>query len=390
MLLFAVASCKEAAPEAVPENVYYTCSMDPQVMEKKPGTCPICKMDLVRVEIDPNQKAGELKLSEQQVQLANIQTDTVRLRPLGEEVTLSATLKENQNGINTVTARVPGRVERLFVRNVGEPVRAGQAVFELYSEQLSAAQQDYLLALQSKKRYTDTDPNFARIADAARNKLLLWGMTEAQIAEVEKSGQVKNTLTFYSKYAGIATEVSVAEGDYVAEGSPLLRLADLRNLWAEAQLYVSDMPFLSQTSEALLEIPSFPERKLRGKVSFVNPALEASSKIVMVRVEIPNPSGDYQPGMQAWMTLKGKVRSAIAVPTNALIQGKDGATVWLKNAGGAFESRMVTMGKTNRDFTEIKAGLEAGEVVVVSGAYLLHSELVFKKGANPMQGHDMQ
>lgn len=390
MLLFAVASCKEAAPEAVPENVYYTCSMDPQVMEKKPGTCPICKMDLVRVEVDPNQKAGELKLSEQQVQLANIQTDTVRLRPLGEEVTLSATLKENQNGINTVTARVPGRVERLFVRNVGEPVRAGQAVFELYSEQLSAAQQDYLLALQSKKRYTDTDPNFARIADAARNKLLLWGMTEAQIAEVEKSGQVKNTLTFYSKYAGIATEVSVAEGDYVAEGSPLLRLADLRNLWAEAQLYVSDMPFLSQTSEALLEIPSFPERKLRGLVSFVNPSLEASSKIVMVRVEIPNPSGDYQPGMQAWMTLKGKVRSAIAVPTNALIQGKDGATVWLKNAGGAFESRMVTMGKTNRDFTEIKAGLEAGEVVVVSGAYLLHSELVFKKGANPMQGHDMQ
>jgi len=390
LLLFAVASCKEAAPEAVPENVYYTCSMDPQVMEKKPGTCPICKMDLVRVEVDPNQKAGELKLSEQQVQLANIQTDTVRLRPLGEEVTLSATLKENQNGINTVTARVPGRVERLFVRNVGEPVRAGQAVFELYSEQLSAAQQDYLLALQSKKRYTDTDPNFARIADAARNKLLLWGMTEAQIAEVEKSGQVKNTLTFYSKYAGIATEVSVAEGDYVAEGSPLLRLADLRNLWAEAQLYVSDMPFLSQTSEALLEIPSFPERKLRGLVSFVNPSLEASSKIVMVRVEIPNPSGDYQPGMQAWMTLKGKVRSAIAVPTNALIQGKDGATVWLKNAGGAFESRMVTMGKTNRDFTEIKAGLEAGEVVVVSGAYLLHSELVFKKGANPMQGHDMQ
>ena len=390
VLLLTAAACNESTPEAVPENVYYTCSMDPQVMEKKPGTCPICKMDLVRVEVDPNQKAGELKLSEQQIQLANIQTDTVRLRPLGDEVTLSATLKENQNGINTVTARVPGRIERLFVRNVGEPVRAGQAVFELYSEQLAAAQQDYLLALQSKKRYADTDPNFAQIADAARNKLLLWGMTEVQIAEVEKSGQVKNTLTFYSKYSGIATEVSVSEGDYMAEGSPVLRLADLHTLWAEAQLYISDLPFLNQTNEALLEIPSFPERTLRGKVSFVNPALEASSKIVMVRVETANPNGDYQPGMQAWMTLKGKVRNAIAVPTNALIQGKDGATVWLKNAAGAFESRMVTMGKTNRDFTEITEGLQAGEVVVVSGAYLLHSELVFKKGANPMAGHDME
>lgn len=389
-LLLAVAACKKTMPaEAVPDNVFYTCSMDPQVMEKRPGTCPICKMDLSRVEIDPNQKAGELKLSEQQIQLANIQTDTVRRRPLGDEITLSAVLKENQNGINTVTARVSGRIERLFVRNVGEPVRVGQAIFELYSEQLAAAQQDYLLALQSKKRYADTDPNFARIADAARNKLLLWGMGEAQIGEIEQSGQVKNTLTFYSKYAGIATEVSVAEGDYVAEGSPVLRLADLRSLWAEAQLYVSDLPFLGQTNEAFLEIPAFPERRLRGKVSFANPALEASSKIIMVRAEIANPNGDYQPGMQAWMTLKGKTRNAVAVPTNALIRGKDGATVWLKNAEGAFESRMVTAGKTNRDFTEVTEGLQPGEVVVTSGAYLLHSELVFKKGANPMEGHDM-
>jgi membrane fusion protein, copper/silver efflux system len=383
-------SCKEAAPEPLPDNVYYTCSMDPQVMEKKPGTCPICKMDLVRVEVDPNQKAGELKLSEQQIQLANIQTDTVRLRPLGEEITLSATLKENQNLVNVVTSRIAGRVERLFVRNIGEPVRAGQAVFELYSEELAAAQQDYLLALQSKKRYADTEPNFARIADAARNKLLLWGMTERQIADLEQSGKSGNTLPFYSKYSGIATEVSVAEGDYVAEGSPMLRLANLSTVWAEAQLYVSDLPFLGKTGEALVEIPSISDQKLRGQVSFVNPSLEASSKIVMVRVEIPNPDGNYQPGMQAWMTLKGKARNAIAVPTNALIRGKDGTTVWLKNQSGAFESRMVETGTTNRDFTEITAGLQAGEEVVVSGAYLLHSELVFKKGANPMAGHDME
>jgi|JI10StandDraft_1071094.scaffolds.fasta_scaffold131241_2 Cu(I)/Ag(I) efflux system membrane fusion protein len=389
-ILLAVVACKKPMPaETVPDNVYYTCSMDPQVMEKRPGTCPICKMDLSRVEIDPNQKAGELKLSEQQIQLANIQTDTVRLRPLGDEITLSAVLKENQNGINTLTARVSGRIERLFVRNVGEPVRVGQAIFELYSEQLAADQQNYLLALQSKKRYADTDPNFARIADAARNKLLLWGMGEAQIGEIEQNGEVQNNLTFYSKYAGITTEVSVAEGDYVAEGSPVLRLADLRSLWAEAQLYVSDLPFLSQSHEALLEIPSFPERRLRGRVSFVNPALEASSKIIVVRAEIANANGDYQPGMQAWMTLKGKTRNAVAVPTNALIRGKDGSTLWLKNANGAFENRMVTAGKTNRDFTEITQGLQPGEVVVTSGVYLLHSELVFKKGANPMAGHNM-
>lgn len=391
ILLLALAACKKnAPPEAVPDNVYYTCSMDPQVMEKRPGTCPICKMDLVRIEIDPNQKQGELKLSDEQIRLANIQTDTVRLRPLGEEITLSATLKENQNGVNVVSARISGRLERLFVRNVGEPVRTGQPLFEIYSEQLAAAQQDYLLARQNQKRFADTEPNFARIAESARQKLLLWGMTETQIGELEQSGKPANTLVFYSNYSGVATETPVAEGDYVAEGSPVLRLADLRRLWAEAQLYVSDLPFLAKSSgEAMVEIPSFSEKKWRGKVSFVNPALENSSKIVMIRVEIPNTAGDLQPGMQAWLTLKGKARNAIAVPTNALIRGKDGATVWLKKPSGAFESRMVAPGTTNRDFTEIKEGLRAGEAVVVSGAYLLHSELVFKKGANPMEGHDM-
>lgn len=388
-LLLVAISCKKNAPaETLPDNVYYTCSMDPQVVEKHPGACPICKMPLVRVEVDPSQEVGELKLSEQQIRLANIQTDTVRFRSIGEEITFPTTLKENQNLVNVVTARIAGRLERLFVRNIGEPVRIGQAIFELYSEELATAQQDYLLALQSQKRYGDTEPNFTRTADAARNKLLLWGMNEAQISELERSGKSANTLTFYSKYSGVAAEVNVAEGDYVSEGSPVLRLADVRVLWAEAQLYVSDLPFLSKTEEALVEIPSFSDRKLRGKVSFVNPALESSSKIVVIRVEIPNPKGDYQPGMQAWMTLKGKVKQAVAVPTNALIREKNGTTVWMHKPGGAFESRMVTTGTANRDFTEIREGLRAGETVVVSGAYLLHSEQVFKKGASPMVGHE--
>ncbi|MDX2135784.1 MAG: efflux RND transporter periplasmic adaptor subunit [Saprospiraceae bacterium] len=391
ILLLALATCKKNAPtESVPENVYYTCSMDPQVMEKRPGTCPICKMDLTRIEIDPNQKQGEVKLSDEQIRLANIQTDTARLHPLGEEITLSATLKENQNFVNVVSARISGRIERLFVRNIGEPVQAGQPLFEIYSEQLAAAQQDYLLARQSQKRFAETEPNFTRIAEAARQKLLLWGMTEAQIAELEQSGKPANTLVFYSNYSGIATETPVSEGDYVVEGSPVLRLADLQTLWAEAQLYVSDLPFLAKGGGgAMVEIPSFSEKKLRGKVSFVNPALENSSKIVMIRVEILNAGGDLQPGMQAWLTLKSKTRSSIAVPTNALIWGKDGASIWLRKPYGAFESRMVVPGTTNRDFTEIKEGLLAGEAVVISGAYLLHSELVFKKGTNPMAGHNM-
>lgn len=384
-----LAACGKPTPAPVEENVYYTCSMDPQVVEQNPGPCPICKMPLVRVEIAPDRKENEVKLSSEQIRLANIRTDTVRLRPLGEEISLSATLRENQNGINTVTARLTGRLERLFVRNAGEYVRAGQAIFELYSEDLSAAQRDFLLALQSKKRYGSTDIDFARIAEAARNKLLLWGMTEAQLQELEQSGVPKNTVTVHSRYAGYVLETPPAEGSYVAEGSTVLKLADLRTLWIEAQVYVSDLPFLAQTREASITLPYYPGRILSGKVSFVNPNLETSSKIVLIRVEISNPNNEYQPGMQAWITLKGKTRRALAVPTNALIQESRGVTAWIKNSTGGFEGRMVRTGIANEDYTEIIEGLKTGETIVVSGAYLLHSEFVFKKGADPMAGHSM-
>ena len=184
-------------------------------------------------------------------------------------------------------------------------------------------------------------------------------------------------------------ETPVVEGGYVAEGSPVLRLADLRTLWVEAQLYVSDLPFLNQTKEALVELPAYPGRVLHGKIEFINPNLETTSKIVLVRVEIPNPRGEYKPGMQAWITLKSKARQTVAVPSNALLQGKDGAVVWVQNASGAFENRMVHTGVSNRDFTEITHGLTAGEVVVISGAYLLNSEYIFKQGADPMAEHGM-
>ena len=382
-------SCKPQNTEKVLENVFYTCSMDPQVMEKKPGTCPICKMALTKIVIDPNMKNQGLKLSDQQKQLANVQVETVALRPLGEEITLAAILTENKDKLSTVTARIPGRIERLLVRNVGEFVRVGQPIYEIYSEELSASQRDFLIASQKQKVLKDIDINFKQLVEAAKNKLLLWGMSDAQIAELEKSEQPNNKLTVNSQYAGVVSEVLAEEGSYLSEGSTVLKLSDLSTLWAVAQLYVTELPFLNQTKDALVEIPYYADRIINGRVNFVNPELQPSSKIVTIRVDIPNSKREYQTGMQAYITLKGKVKNTIAVPTNALIQDTNGVTVWLENAVGAFESRMVSVGMTNKDYTEITEGLKAGEKVVVSGAYLLNSEYIFKKGSNPMEGMKM-
>lgn len=390
ILLAVLLGCNRDTPAHDLEHLRYTCSMHPFIMEQKPGLCPVCSMKLVKVTTDHSKTGNEVYLSDMQIRLANIQVDTARVRTIGDELTLSAVIREDQTQINAITARIAGRIEHLFVRNVGEQVQVGQPLYELYSEELIAAQQEYLLAQQNARRSQANDSDFPRFVDAARNKLLLWGMTEKQIADLERRGEPSHVLTVYSKFSGVTSDVAVAEGDYIEEGSSLMRIVKLDMVWGEAQLYVTDMPFFETAQEALMEFPSFPDQKQRGAITFVSPSIESASKIILVRMDIANPSGLFRPGMHALMTLLGNKRNAIAVPSNALIHGKDGVVVWLKNANGAFTSRMVSVGKTNRDFTEITQGLRAGESVVVSGAYLLHSEMVFKKGSDQMVGHSME
>lgn len=390
ILLAVLLGCNRDTPAHDLEHLRYTCSMHPFIMEQKPGLCPVCSMKLVKVTTDHSKTGNEVYLSDMQIRLANIQVDTARVRTIGDELTLSAVIREDQTQINAVTARIAGRIEHLFVRNVGEQVHAGQALFELYSEELITAQQEYLLTQHNVDRSRTDDSDFPRVADAARNKLLLWGMTEKQIADLVRRGEPSHALTVYSKYSGVTTDVAVAEGDYIEEGTALLRIVKLDMLWGEAQLYVTDLPLFETAHEALMEFPSVPDQRQLGAITFVSPSIESASKILLVRMGIANPNGKYRPGMQALMTLRGNTRNAIAVPSNALIHGKDGVVVWLKTANGAFISRMVSIGKTNRDFTEITQGLRAGESVVVSGAYLLHSEMVFKNGSDQMVGHDME
>lgn len=188
---------------------------------------------------------------------------------------------------------------------------------------------------------------------------------------------------------GMSWKLPPAEGSYVSPGSTVLSFADLRTLWAEAQLYVSDLPFLAQSREASVTLPYYPGRILSGKVSFVNPNLEAASKIVLTRVEISNPSGEYQPGMQAWITLKGKTRRTLAVPTNALIQESRGTTVWIKMPMEALKAVWYASALPMKIILKSSRGIAIRGNRGRIGAYLLNSELVFKKGSDPMAGHKM-
>jgi Cu(I)/Ag(I) efflux system membrane fusion protein len=369
-------------------DIYYTCSMDPQVKEYKPGKCPICKMDLTPVKKINGEKKDDIQLSAQQIQLGNIQTDTIGSGSIGDQLVLTATLNFDQSKSSSVSSRVMGRIEKLYYKNLGDYVKKGSPLYELYSEELNNAKQEYLLALERQKAFAEeTAIDFNQLLQGARNKLLLWGMTEGQLQELAKNKKSSPTTTFYSTASGYITSMDIIEGDYISEGGTIVKLADLSSLWAEAQVYTSQLSRIDRNSIATVRLPEIDDKEIRGKIEFINPEINADTRINLIRISIPNTGNQLRPGMPAYVMLKSPKREGLSLPVNAVIRDGNGATVWLQTSGNSFKSIMVQTGLENDEMIEIKSGLKTGDIVVVSGAYLLHSEYVFKKGSDPMAGH---
>lgn len=384
-------ACKNKAEKAlVPVDVYYTCSMDPQVHEYKPGKCPICHMQLTPVKKGNPETDNEIELSAQQIQLGNIHSDTIRNGSIGDNLILTATLNFDQMKASSVSARIMGRIERLYFKNLGDYVQKGAPLFELHSEELNNAKQEYLLALDRKKVFSDeTVIDFSHLIQSAKNKLLLWGMTENQVQELARTKKASPSTTYYSSASGYITTLDVKEGDYVMEGSTIVKLADLSSLWAEAQVYTSQMAEVNRNSIAAVQLPDLDGKEIQGKIEFVNPEINPDTRINLIRVSIPNAGNHLRPGMSAYVILKSPPRKTLTLPIDAVIRDGNGATVWIQTSRKTFKSIMVETGQETDDRIEIRSGLKTGDVVVTSGVYLLHSEYIFKKGANPMSGHDM-
>ncbi len=383
-----LASCKSKKEMAKDPDIYYTCSMDPQVKEYKPGKCPICKMDLTPVKKLNGEKKDEILLSAQQIQLGNIQTDTIGSGSIGDQLVLTATLNFDQAKSSSVSSRVMGRIEKLYYKNLGDYVKKGSPLIELYSEELNNAKQEYLLALERQKAFAEeTAIDFNQLLQGAKNKLLLWGMTEGQLQELAKNKKSTPTTTFYSTASGYITALDIIEGDYISEGGTIVKLADLSSLWAEAQVYTSQLSRIDRNSIATVRLPDFDEKEIRGKIEFINPEINADTRINLIRISIPNTGNQLKPGMPAYVMLKSPKREGLSLPVNAVIRDGKGATVWIQTSGNSFKSIMVQTGLENDEMIEIKSGLKTGDIVVISGAYLLHSEYVFKKGSDPMAGH---
>jgi len=391
MMVFII-SCKNKAQtsQTTDPNIYYTCSMDPQVVESKPGKCPICLMELTAVKKSAAQQNNdELQLSPEQMQLGNIQTDTIGKEFVVNQTTLTGTLTFDETKVNDVSARVGGRIEKLYFKKIGDYVSKGAPLYDIYSEELNNAKQEYLLALQKKATLENSQVNFDDIIDAAKNKLLLWGMSEQQIKNLNKETLANTKTTFYSTASGYITELNLKEGDYVSEGGSIVKLAGLSDLWVEAQVYATQLSQLNNAKDVTVQIPSLPGKTIPGKISFQNPELNPETRINLIRIKIPNKDNELKPGMSAYITVKTGGVNALFLPSDAVLRDGKMAMAWIETSQNKFKSVMVETGMESGNMIEIKSGIQPNDVVVTSGAYLLQSEYVFRKGASPMEGMDM-
>lgn len=365
------------------KKIIYTCSMHPQVSAKKPGKCPICYMPLVpkEVSLHPENEKPKITLTSEQMTMANIKTEEVKVGDLSNALVISGHVVPDNDRTLEIVSWVNGRIEKLYVRNVSAEIKEGQLLFEIYSEELQALERDYVFAVQNK----NSSSLGMNLILSAKQKLLLFGMNEEQIAELEKSLTVPNTTKIYSRYSGTVTEINAVEGMYVMQGTTLYQVVNLDALWISGEVYASDVGKIKAGQEVEFAIEGYPNEIFKGKVNYISNEFIEGTKIFPIRIAIGSYGRKIKPGMKAHhVYLQNVYKQSLYVPTSAIIDGGEMKMVYVATADTIFEPRMVQIGESESTLTTILEGLKAGEKVAVSGVFLLDSEVRIKFGMGGM------
>lgn len=387
-LLFIGCKNKQEHSAEHDSGTYYTCPMHPSVQSNSPGACPVCNMSLIKVEKTEKSHEGHegnfITLTSRQQLLAGIETDTAKYQNIIPGVTILGTVAIDEEQVTSINSRVDGRIDKLFVKAQGGFIRKGAPLYGIYSEELLADEREFL-ALSDRKQQGNIDNDLLHdMLTASKNKLRLWGVTEKQITELEHSKITSPQITFYSPTEGYVTEVSVKEGMYVREGTPLIKLARLDRVWVEAQVYSDDKINGNSLFQVFTE--SSPDEVYDGHLVFRNPSLEKGSKVQLLRISVENAQNQLIPGMMVYVSPKKTLQPVLAIPKSATLL-EEMKTVWVKTDETTFEQRMVMTGVENKSYVEVLSGIREGETVVTSGAYLISSEFILKSGAGQRHDH---
>ncbi|MBS3807625.1 MAG: efflux RND transporter periplasmic adaptor subunit [Bacteroidales bacterium] len=351
------------------EQTTWTCSMHPQVRQDEPGQCPICGMDLIEAEeSEQSQDPAELKMTEEALKLAEIQTSRVEKKQPTRKIRLTGKVQVDQRKIYVQPSHIPGRIENLSVQFEGQYVKKGQPIATVYSPDLISAQEELLEALKTK----ESNP---QLVEAAREKLRQWKLSEQQIRAIEQEGTVQEHMTIQSDVEGIVHKQMVRQGDYVNKGTRLFHIARIDRVWVMFDAYQKDVPFVEEGDRIAFSVSGVPGKTFTSRVTFVDPLMNEQSRVAQIRTEASNTNGLLKPGMFA----EGVLQSAqtgngkeLIVPKSAVMWTGERSVVYVRQQDQekpVFRMRQVVLGPSLGDTYIIKEGLSEGEQVVTHGTF---------------------
>jgi Cu(I)/Ag(I) efflux system membrane fusion protein len=322
---------------------------------------------------------GSVRFTAEQLRTFGVTFGTVEQRVLTDEVRTVGMVNFDETRMAGVTPKFSGYVERLYVDFTGKPVRRGEPLVEIYSPELVAAQEELLLAARLDQNLSQTNvPGVPRgttnLLAAARQRLRSWDITDAQIEQILRTGRAQRTMTIFAPVSGIVVEKNILAGQAVQAGQPLYTIADLSEVWVEAELREADAGLIAEGDIATIEVSAFPGRPLRGRVEYIYPTLQQQARTLKARIAIANPDGRLKPGMYATVRLQAPGRTALTVPTSAMLDTGERRVVFVDMGAGRILPVEIETGRVAGQYTEVLSGVEPGQRVVTSAQYLLGSE----------------
>lgn len=367
-----VTKAQKSAAHHTGDVAYYTCSMHPSVRKPEPGKCPICAMDLTAVT-HQTQESGTIFVDESRRATLGIQTSPVEKQALKLEIRAVGHVTYDETRLVDVTLKVRGWVTRLDVNTTGQAVTRGQRLLTLYSPELFAAQQEYLLALrQSEASGTLEHPK--ALAGAAAKKLLLLGLTDGHLEELRRRDAPIEALPILSPSSGYVIMKDVVEGAAFEPGQRLYRIAALDRIWIDAAIYEADLPYVSKGLAARVTLPYARGRDLIGKIAAVYPYLDAASRTGKVRIELPNRELALKPDMYADVAIEVDLGLRVAVPISAVVYTGTRRIVFLDSGEGQLQPQEVELGARAGDLVEIIRGVTEHQQIVTEGNFLIAAE----------------
>jgi Cu(I)/Ag(I) efflux system membrane fusion protein len=360
--------------------LYWYDPMHPNYKSEKPGIAPDCGMDLVPMyEGAGGVENGMIKVTPERQRALGVRTAQVEDKVISRTLRTSGQVVPDETRIAHVHVKTPGWIENVYVDFVGQIVKKGQPLFTIYSPDLVATQEEYLIAKNGQKSlgdspYKDVAHNSQSLLESARQRLELWDLTDAQIKRLDETGQVNRTITIYSPVAGYVTDRKAFPHVSVTGDSDIYTITDLSRIWVTADVYESELPYVKVGQPAVIKLSYIPGKTFSGQVTYNYPTLDPQTHTAKVRIDVPNSGLMLKPNMFADVELQIKYGKHMVVPEGAVLNSGTRQVVFVVHEDGKFEPREVTIGPTVDGQTIIEFGLEKGETIVSSGNFLLDSE----------------